>query len=416
MTASTTSLPQNYRESFDEAIANMFSNPKYASNYLFYAHMVGQCHVAFDSEMQAPAGVNFMHDHFNLYINPTLFSKFTIEQRLGILKHEMLHILFNHIRRKEDRDHTAFNYATDCAINQQIDRTHLPEGCIYPDNFPSTKEVPNNLTAEQYYELLDKSFSDEGDGSGSGDGNGTSRSKSGKQGKLLDDHGKWGESEGDSELQDDIAKNMIERSISNTEKSRGGVPSQISDWLSLVSHKRELNWKQVLRNIVGNKRVGSKKTLLRRDRRLPNFEWIKGRTKDRKFDLLLISDVSGSVSDTALLSLWGEVRNICDVTNTPVNLIQVDTRPCKPEQLKKTTKSIERKACGGTILHPALDMAKDHKLDYNAIVVTTDGYLCSDDVLAFAATNKRVIWLIESDGHIMDEMNTGNMQAFQLKA
>ena len=417
-------LPKNFRDAFNETVANMFSNTKYASNYLFYAHLLGQCRVVFDPTLPAPAGVNFMHDHFNLFINndgiaPSEenpngvpgFASFPLDQRLGILKHEMLHILYNHIGRREDRDHNGFNISSDCAINQQIERQHLPEWVILPDQFPG-KSVPSNLTAEQYYELLPKEYKD---GSGGGQGQGSGSQGNGPGNGQLGDHGKWAESEGDKELQDDIAKNMIERSISNTQKARGNLPSQVSDWLALVTRKREVNWKNVLRSIVGNKRVGSKRTLLRRDRRLPNFEWIKGRTKDRKFDLLLVSDVSGSVSDTALTALWGEVRHICDVTNTPVHLIQVDTCPCKPEQLKKNTRTIERKACGGTILHPALEMAEKHKLDYQAIVVTTDAYLDESDVHKFADTGKRVIWLIEADGaDPMPIMNSGKMQAFKL--
>lgn len=431
----TTSQPID-RSGFDEAIANLFSNPKYAPNYLFYGHMVGQCRVVFDTTMQAPAGVNFMHDHFNLYINPNdqwveidpakltgkhkpktrttadgktealipgFNSSIPLEQRLGILKHEMLHILYNHMRRKGDRDHQGFNIASDCAINQMIERQHLPAQCIFPDQFPSESgKVPPNLTAEQYYELLRK---DDSDGNGSGSGSG----------ECVDDHSKWGDSQGDGELSEDIAKGMAERATSNTQKARGNVPSELSEWLSLLSRKREITWQQLLRNITGNKRVGIRKTILRPDRRLPNSEWIKGRTKDRKFSVLIISDVSGSVSDQGLLSLWGEVRNICDLTQSSIDLIQVDTQPSKPEKLTRNTKTVQRKACGGTFLSPALKMAKDSKLDYQCIVVTTDGWLDLGDIDAFTKVHCPVIWLIEPDGRIEPSMNTKNMRAFQLK-
>lgn len=392
------------RYPFEETVANLFSNIKYASSYLFYGHLIGQCRIIFDEAMEAPAGVNFELDHYNLFIGPS-FNDFTLEQRMGILKHEMLHILNGHMKRKGDRDHQGFNYATDCAINQHIDRRHLPDGCIYPDNFPSKHKIPDGQTAEQYYELLDREYKD---GSQSQPGQG--------KGKVLDDHDKWGESTGDGELQDDITKGMLERAVANTQKSRGDIPSSFSDWLSLFSHKRELDWKKLLQHIVGNKRVGIRKVITRPDRRLPNFEWIKGRTKDRKFDLLVISDVSGSVSDKGLLSLWGEVRHICDITKSAVNLIQVDSRPCKPEELTKHTKSIERKACGGTILHPALKMASDHKIHYDALVITTDGYLDHSDIAKFAKLKVPTIWLIEPDGHIMDEMTHHGMRAFKLKA
>lgn len=419
------------RYGFEESFANMISNTKYASTYLFYAHMISQCSVVFDKTLPAAAGVAFKLDHFNLYINPTgiegqeeytAFNSFPLEERLGILKHEMLHILNGHVARKEDRDHQRWNYATDCAINQLIEKDHLPDWTVSVENFPakSTVAVTENCTSEQYYEMIDdqkmppqNGSCSSGQGDGSGDGQGNSQNPG--QGKPLDDHSKWQESQGDPELQDDVTKNMMDKAVSATQKSRGDIPSQFSGWLDMFTHKRELDWRQVLRGIVGNKRVGSRKTIIRQDRRLPNFEWIKGRTKDRMFDLLVVSDVSGSVSDDALLSLWGEVRYICDVTQSAVSLIQVDTRPSAPEKLAKNTKIIERKACGGTILHPALEMAKKHRIEYNALVVTTDGWLDSHDVLEFKKLNKRVIWLVEKDGQIMDEMNTGLMKAFKLK-
>jgi hypothetical protein len=60
-------------------------------------------------------------------------------------------------------------------------------------------------------------------------------------------------------------------------------------------------------------------------------------------------------------------------------------------------------------------MAKQHKLDYNAVVVLTDGGLWGDDIKHFEKLGKKVIWLIEPDGHILPEMNSKRMQAFKLK-
>ena len=388
---------QEQRHPFEEAVANMYSNPAYSNTYLFYAHLIGQCRVVFTADIDV-AAVNFTHDHFNLYINPEGFNSLSLVQRLAVLKHEMLHILSNHLARKGDRDHERFNYAADCAINQLIDQKHLPDNAVLPEHF----NFPKNLTAEQYYELFSDNNSDD-DGNGNGNG------------QLLDDHSAWSKSQGDAELQADITKSMLEKAAANTQKSRGNVPAEFSAWLSLVSRKREISWQQLLRNITGNKRVSSRKTLMRRDRRLPNYEWIKGRTKARRFDLLVVADVSGSVDDDDLLRLLGEVRHICDVTQSSVNLIQVDTVPSKPEQLSKNTKVIERKACGGTILYPAIEEAKKHRLDFQAVVVTTDGYLDPEDVLQFATLNKKIIWLVNSNGCILPEMTTNGMQAFQLK-
>ena len=397
----TTKEPQKplSRDKLDIALASMFSHDDYQKDYVFYGHMIGQCSIVLE-RMEAPAAVSFHLDHYRLHINPEKFDDWTLEEQLAVLKHEMLHILNNHVLRKEDRDHQAFNYATDCAINQLINQKHLPQGCIVPATFPSKKKVPNNLSSEQYYELIDKDqLPPENPQAGNGSGGG---------------HGKWDESQGDEELAKDITKNMIEKSVAQTQKSRGDIPSEISHYLDLFSRKAELDWKKVLRGITGNKKVNTRKTIMRRDRRNPTYEHIKGRTKDRMFDLLLVSDVSGSVSDDALYKLWGEVRHICDVTKTPCKLIQVDSRPFPPIELKKTTKTMPRQACGGTYLSPAIQTAKDHNLKFNAIVVTTDGELCDSDVAEFEKLNLPVIWLIESTGSVMPSMNKGRMRSFKL--
>jgi predicted metal-dependent peptidase len=181
-----------------------------------------------------------------------------------------------------------------------------------------------------------------------------------------------------------------------------------------LSLRREVDWKKVLRSIVGNKKANQRKTLMRRDRRLPFANWIKGKTKNRIFELGVVSDVSGSVLDDALMEVWGEIISICDMFNTPVTMIQIDTEPTPPEKLTKKTRLVERKASGGTILSPAIDQFKDYRISFDALVITTDGYLFEDDIFPFQKLNKPVIWLIESNGQIMPEMNQGMMKAIKL--
>ena len=128
-------------------------------DYIYYMHMLAQCKVITTEQVQT-MGVSFHRDHFRMYVNYDFFMKMKPEERLGVLKHEMLHILNGHLTFKKDesKDHTMMNIATDCAINQMIIRHHLPEGCILPNTLP-VKEgvvVPENLTGEQYYGLLEK--------------------------------------------------------------------------------------------------------------------------------------------------------------------------------------------------------------------------------------------------------------------
>lgn len=407
------------RGKLDVTLAAMFSNIKYSKDYLFYAHMIGQCSIKIDENMPSPAGVAFSIDHYNLYINPTMFDEFSLVERLAILKHEMLHILYDHVGRKEDRVHLPWNYSSDCALNQDINPEHLPDCAITPKTLGEMLElyVKPNESSEFYYDLIKEKAEEmqqNEDGEGQGEGDSSDGKSSGKP-RLLDNHDKWEESQGDKDLQQDITKKMVEKSQEETIKGKGNLPHQTGDWLDMHSRKNEVSWKKVLRGIVGNKRVGKRSTIMRQDRRMPNRPELRGKLKDRVFDLLVVGDVSGSMCDEAVITTLGEVRHICDITKTAVNLIQVDTEAYAPEKLDKKTKIIERKACGGTYLYPAIEMANKHNLEYNAIVVLTDGGLFNSDIEKFKSLNKKVIWLIEPSGYVMDEMNQGKMQAIKLK-
>lgn len=428
-----TKLTSEQQYLWDETIANMFSNPTY-TNYLFYAHIIAQLKVQFDDTLRAPAAVNFQYNHYNLFINPLTeipikpnkdgtyprddkgneiksvpgFLGLPLEQRLGVLMHECLHICNNHIGRAQDRDHQFFNYATDCAINQFINDMHLPEGCIYPSNLPVKAQyqpVPEKLTAEQYYEMLD--FQDD-DGSGSG--------ACGGSGSTIDDHSAWSDSVGDPDLQEDITKGMLEKATTQTQKSRGNVPSEIAAWISNLTRNRQLDWRNLLRKQVGNKKASIRRTLMRPDRRLPDLPHIKGRTKDRISTPVIVADVSGSVSDEELSGAIGECLHICKLLNTELTLVQIDTQPHKPEVIRKAQSTFKRKACGGTELAPAIDMLKQHNIKASNIIVITDGGIPDSDVEAYQATGLPIIWLITSDGTVLDGMNDGLMRTFTLKA
>lgn len=403
------------RTILDETIAAMFSNMEYKNNYLFYAHIIGQCSIKLTDQLLAPAGVSYNIDHYNLYINPEMFDKFLLTERLAILKHETLHILMGHLEMYKDEglriaeagNKELKNIAYDCAINQLIDSQHLPGTCITPKTLQERLKVKvkEKEISEYYYELLKKEAEA---------GNPAFQSNEGMP-NLMDDHDEWENSKGDKELQQDLTKKMIEKAQSETIKSKGTVPHDCSDWLKLHTRKSEVNWKKVLRGIVGNKRVGRRSTIMKADRRFPKREDLRGKTKDRVFNLLVVADVSGSMSDNAVLQTLGEVRHICDVTKTDVDLIQIDTQAYPPEKLNKRTKLVERKGCGGTDLHPALTTAKEKNIDFQAVVVLTDGGLFDGDIDHFQALGKKVIWLIEPSGTVLEDMNTGRMKAYKLK-
>lgn len=413
-------MSKENRGKLDDTLAAMFSNRKYSNSYLFYAHMISQCSIKMDESLPACAGVSFEHDHYNLYINKEMFDEENLEGRLAILKHEMLHILDGHLTYRMVEDKKTFkvwNYATDCAMNQHIDKDHLPKWVITPQSLNKLYglNLEENRSSEEYYNALLNTNLEKQKGSGQ-DGDGENQNGEGKTiPRQMDDHETWKRSQGDKDLQADLTKKMIEQAQEETIKNAGTVPSSISKWLELHSKKSEISWQKVVRNIAGNKKTSSRTTIMRRDRRAPHRNDLRGKLKNRTFNVLVVADVSGSMSDDAILSTFAEVRHICDVTNSAADLVQVDAVAYEPEKLSKNTKLVDRKGSGGTTLHPALEKAKQNNIDYQLIIILTDGYLFGDDIDHFYKENKHLIWLIEPKGKIDPEMIGYKSRAFKLK-
>jgi len=145
------------RAPYEEAILNMLSNRRMADKH-FYGFILAKCKVHLDPSTKT-AGVAFENGMYHLFIGEK-FNEWSLDERIAVLVHEARHILHRHVFRKGERNHRLFNMASDIAMNQTI--SNLPKGkfvlkkgrviggALYPDTFG----FANDLTSEQYYELL----------------------------------------------------------------------------------------------------------------------------------------------------------------------------------------------------------------------------------------------------------------------
>ena len=381
------------RDGFEEAYKAMLNSSEYKSEYMFYAFLVSRCKVVFDYNMPAPAGVNFMVNSYNLYINPTEFNKWPLVHRLGVLKHEMLHILNNHVGRLEERNHKVNNIAADAAINQFINRQHLPEGCIYPDVLEKAMKeqgknikFPEKLTTEMYHELL-KDNMPKDKKSGSGDSSGL---------KPIDDHRKWKESKGDAELRKNITRKMLEESMQKTSKQRGNMPADLDKYIDMFSNKAIVSWKKVLKNLTGNKRVNSVQTIMRKSRRFPDRADLRGKVKDRLFTVVCCVDISGSMDDKEVLKGLTEIHEICKVTKSDMKLIQIDTVIKEVSDFSKNTKLFNRQGCGGTYMGAGMTYIHENRVENDLVILISDCEI--EDISTWEHPPKRLIVLNTTRG------------------
>ena len=377
------------REIINETIANGFSSPTYKGEYEFYFHILAQCKVILADDIDI-AGVNFQDTKYCLYINPENFNELPLNQRLGILKHEMLHIVFNHLDRKEDRQHEQWNCACDCAINQQIKINDLPKGCITPKSLEEAlkKEgynirIPKDKNAELYYSLLPE----ETKGCKSNECKDDSGDKSSdaldslqesnaldslQESNPLDNHDKWNESRGDEDLKRDITKKIIEEAI---DKSRGNTPNSIGDMLDIWTRKPIVSWKKALKNVACTIKVNKTPTIMKKSRRFPHRPEIMGYKKDRTWNLICIIDTSGSVSNEQIVFGLSEINSVCKITKANMRVLQVDTECSELEEYDPKKKNFTRKHSGGTYIAAGVKYLFENKIESDAIIVISDMYI-----------------------------------------
>jgi len=382
------------RESFDETIANMFSNYDYNKDYLFYAHIIAQCRVQITENVET-AGVNFKGTKYNLYINPNFFEKLELKQRMAILKHEALHILYNHLARFPLKDEvinqTKANIATDCAINQFINRDHFGDlDAIYPDTLEDAikKEgfnvkIPKGENAETYYDLIPDKNNEEGEGKGNSN---NQKDCQGNNGQYYDglwedlkgqigDHEIW--NEGDQgeeidELKKEITRRMIEKA---TEKSRGMIPENLSEILSIWHKKAEISWQRVLKNLTSNKKVKKVPTIIKKSRRFPKRDDIYGVKRFNNFSIVVVLDVSGSMNNDDILNGLKEIKEIAKLTNSKVKIIQVDTEIHSVEDFNPKKNTFIRKGIGGTEMLPAMEYIVQNKMECDVVILISDMWI-----------------------------------------
>jgi len=343
----------------------------------------------------------------------------TLNQQIGILTHECLHIINQHIFRKGTRDHRLFNIAGDIAINQSIPRDFLPEGAMYPDTFKDTQGNPwsENLTTEQYYELLkeekeaqekekeeqDSDDSDDGDSDGQdgdsdgqdGDSDGQDGDSDGQDGDsdgqdgfqpkngnpnltgdeelTLDDHSKWGEIRPEDE---ELAKELMESTLEQAqEKARGNTPDNINDLLKLWKKAPKLSWKKILKRYVSSKKGARVSTIKKRNRRIRTLGVKGSKVSYDTPEVITLIDVSGSVSTEEIVLGLTEISEICKISNSNMTYIQVDTQAGPIEEFNPKKTTFKRLKGGGTYIAAGIKQVQDQKIPCDVVVVITDGYI-----------------------------------------
>lgn len=355
--------------------------------------------------------------------NPKFFRSLRREQRIGVIRHELYHLIFQHIFGRsvsDPNDNKLYNWATDMAINSIIGKDNLPEMCLLPGHAPIDPSTGQPISgpyaefiasakpmesSEYYFQELKKIREEEQKKNGGSDAaidiivGGVD---------SMDDHSGWGN------LPEEIAeqlrgkiKDLVERAAKNAERSNnwGTVPQHIQELIQKML-SREIDWRSILKNFIGRCRSQERYSTIKKiNKKMPYIH--PGVKRPLHANFACFIDQSGSMSDQDIALMFGELQSLS-------SLIEIDTFHFDTEIDENSYRRWKkndpfpplRTRCGGTDFQAVADFCNrpENRGRWSGIIILTDGYAPTMGQVM----NARVLWVITETG-TMDAVRTGDL-------
>lgn len=334
------------------------------------------------------AGVSKNGIGIQLAINPEFFEGLPEKHRIGLLKHELLHVSMGHlILRDRFADHKLFNIAADLEINQYIGEDYLPEGGVTMEMFKDL-DLDARAGTTYYYEKLEEAQE-------AGNCPNLENILNQMCGNSQYDHPTWDEFEDLSEADKKLIEKQIEHQLKETadatEKRQGHVPGELAE---IIDRLRSIEppsfpWKQYLRRFVGNSSISYTKKLRRKYNKRYNAN--PGLKIKFKNHICVGVDTSGSVSNDELKEFMNELCHM-HKTGHQITVVQCDTQIVSVEKFNPK-KDWDIKGRGGTSFQPVVDHYNEKK-EYTALIYLTDGEAYSPENCP-----KNTLWVHSSSNY-----------------
>ena len=385
-------VPEDYKKKFFDLVNKVnFSLMEDKEN--FYGYFLFQIEKEIKFDISSATSVNFKGAKYVICFNPIIFLELNIKQMETTIKHEILHILSQHLIRardlKDKYSTLAINLAMDVVVNQYLD--YLPQYSItleWINNKYDLKLEPYK-NFEYYLEKIQTELDLQED-----DENGEEIDSNENAISEFDPektHDTWDDSD---EIDEKTLRDFTEKFVDNSKK--GITPTYIDTMIkSLKNSKGELPWNLFFKKLMGTVEANKKKTITRRNRRQPNRLDLRGELRGHKAEIAVAIDISGSISDEEYKQAIKEVLNIVKNYNQEITIIECDKEIRRAYKVKSVKDVKERIATGGgTKFSPVFEYANNKKI--NLLVYFTDGK--GEEKLNVMPRGYKVLWVISGRG------------------
>ena len=275
----------------------------------FFGNMATRLRIQAADEWLPTAAV----DGRNLYFNTQFFNAMNNKEIEFVIAHEILHCVFDHLGRREDRNPMLYNIAADYKVNNLLVRDRIGTKPSIVDCFQDFKydadtseEIYDKLFEEaekngkefldQLGEMLDEHLDMEGDGDGDDNDN------EGKNGRP-----KYSKEEM-KKIRDEIKESMMQAAQA---AGAGNVPGEIQRMIKELTEPK-MNWREILRQQIQST-IKNDYTFARPSRKAWHTGAVlPGMNNDETIDVAVALDMSGSIGDDMAKDFLSEIKGIMD--------------------------------------------------------------------------------------------------------
>jgi len=324
-------------------------------------------------------------DGRRFYYNTRFINALSVGETMFLFGHEVLHVVYDHMARFENRDKQLANIAADYCVNGDLVKNAVGDPITTVDMIHDKKYY--DWSFEEVYDdlyknadkididaLLDKVLDDHLDGEGSGSGD---KDSEGKQGKNQ------GKGKGRPKLSEEERRQIKEEmkaAVMGAAQSAGagnvpaGVKRLIEQWT-----QPKMDWRTLLQQQIEST-IKSDFTFQKINRRSWHMDAVlPGMNNDQKIDVCVGLDMSGSISNAMARDFLSEVKGIMDsyedynvkvwCFDTSVYAEQ-DFDPSNGDELINYVPV----GGGGTDFECNWDYMKQNNIEPKKFIMFTDGY------------------------------------------
>lgn len=121
-----------------------------------------------------------------------------------------------------------------------------------------------------------------------------------------------------------------------------------------------------------------------------------GSRYERKANILIAVDVSGSITDESFNHFYKAIKNIFFlgiIEKIDVIFFDTNLKNTKPVTFKKKVDLGQIKGRGGTNFQPAINFYFENKMEYNGLIIFTDG---QGQIPVMSGNGANILWIISS--------------------